>query len=66
LDYLLSDKRLEGYPQGYELMRTLHFQSLVQLNQFCVDRATKGLQRYMPVIQFCDDGVVTLLPGMYS
>lgn len=64
MEYLASKDMLDG-PQGYELLRMRHFQSHAQLNQFCVDRATKGLQRYMPVVQICDDGVVSYLPGRY-
>ncbi|GBM48258.1 Nucleoside diphosphate-linked moiety X motif 19 [Araneus ventricosus] len=50
-------------PQVYELSRLIHFSSFQTLRTFARDRANKGVERWLPVIITCQDGVISLLPG---
>ncbi|XP_004595064.2 acyl-coenzyme A diphosphatase NUDT19 [Ochotona princeps] len=50
-------------PQFYELKRLENFASLSDLHTFCLDRASEGVERWMPVLLFTADGRIELLPG---
>ncbi|XP_069918590.1 acyl-coenzyme A diphosphatase NUDT19-like [Oryctolagus cuniculus] len=50
-------------PQFYEIRRLENFASLSDLHIFCLDRASEGVERWLPITLFTADGVVQLLPG---
>ncbi|XP_069918625.1 tubulin alpha-3 chain [Oryctolagus cuniculus] len=49
-------------PQFYEIRRLENFASLSDLHIFCLDRASEGVERWLPITLFTADGVVQLLP----
>lgn len=50
-------------PQFYEIRRLENFASLSDLHIFCLDRASEGVERWLPITLLTADGVVQLLPG---
>ena len=50
-------------PQLYELSRMCHFRDIRDLHEFAEKREQHGVQRWMPVILICTDGIISLLPG---
>ena len=50
-------------PQLYELSKLENVDDIEELNHFCVEREPQGVERWMPVINQCADGIVLILPG---
>ncbi|XP_040832420.1 nucleoside diphosphate-linked moiety X motif 19 [Ochotona curzoniae] len=55
-------------PQFYELKRLENFSSVSDLHTFCLDRASEGVERWLPIMLSTADGSIELLPGdeLYS
>ncbi|KAI1290919.1 Nucleoside diphosphate-linked moiety X motif 19 [Halotydeus destructor] len=49
--------------QVYELSRLVKRDNLQQLKQFAETRQTLGIERWLPIIHRCSDGLLTILPG---
>ena len=50
-------------PQLYELSKLETFGEIENLQKYCRERESEGIQRWMPVINVCSDGVILALPG---
>ena len=50
-------------PQIFEMSRMMQMPSFQQLQEFAKQREKYGLERWMPVINVCKDGIVAALPG---
>ena len=50
-------------PQLMELSRFCNFTEVDALRKFATEREVNGLERWMPVVLLCQDGILILLPG---
>ncbi|XP_049720639.1 acyl-coenzyme A diphosphatase NUDT19 [Elephas maximus indicus] len=59
----LSEEIWLAPPQFYEIRRLENFASLSDLHKFCLDRASEGRERWLPIMLLTTDGTLHLLPG---
>ena len=67
-DLMLTDKTLAKTvlgPQFYQLSQMVNFRSQRRLINFFTKRAPLGIEQWLVVPMFCQDGRVTVLPGRY-
>ncbi|XP_025710468.1 acyl-coenzyme A diphosphatase NUDT19 [Callorhinus ursinus] len=50
-------------PQFYEIRRLGNFASLSDLHKFCLDGASEGMERWLPITFLTADATLQLLPG---
>uniref|UniRef100_G3UD64 Acyl-coenzyme A diphosphatase NUDT19 n=1 Tax=Loxodonta africana TaxID=9785 RepID=G3UD64_LOXAF len=59
----LSEEIWLAPPQFYEIRRLENFASLSDLHKFCLDHASEGRERWLPIMLLTTDGTLHLLPG---
>ncbi|EHB09992.1 Nucleoside diphosphate-linked moiety X motif 19, mitochondrial [Heterocephalus glaber] len=59
----LSEEIWLAPPQFYEIRRLENFASLSNLHKFCLEHASEGAERWLPIICVTADGMVFLYPG---
>lgn len=50
-------------PQIYELGRLVNFHTVGEVHEFTHHREQYGIERWMPVIQIAEDGILSTYPG---
>ena len=51
-------------PQGYETSRLANFAGIQDLFNYACDREPLGIEQWLPVIVACQDGIVSIMPGL--
>lgn len=59
----ISKKMWLPPPQFYEVRRLENFASISDLHKFCLDRASEGVERWLPISFVTADAMIQLLPG---